>query len=42
VNVEHLSAEPHSINADRSKCLSRGVCQHHDQFPDCMLTMNLA
>ena len=41
-NVKHLSAEPHSINTDRSKCLSRGVCHHHDPFPNCMLSMKIS
>ena len=36
INPEHLSREPHVVNAERTRCVSRRLCLGHDSYPDCL------
>ena len=37
VCVKHLSAEPHTVNNARQKCVKSCCCSGHEEFPNCVL-----
>lgn len=42
VLVDHLSAEPHSVNASRVACVNRGMCMGHGIYKNCLLNLRIA
>lgn len=40
--VDHLSAEPHYVNASRIACVNRNVCMGHGAFSKCLLHLRMA
>lgn len=41
IRLDHLSAEPHELNCERIKCVNRGRCQGHGEYPLCLLHLKL-
>ncbi|MBV2113355.1 MAG: hypothetical protein KUF82_20580 [Candidatus Thiodiazotropha sp. (ex Ctena orbiculata)] len=41
IRADHLSAEPHDLNCERVKCVNRGKCQGHGEYPLCLLHLKL-